>query len=142
MSAASVRYHALPRSALAALTNRARSGLRYLAPWHDAYPPYARQYFVTFGMSFTARSAYDLARDNFAYQSLSAPPFTHQQLAFAVPEFSFTGAPDFPIDPLGLYDPGMHCSAYAAYLFNYPKPYSRPRRSYWTGAPRRRRNRV
>lgn len=134
-------YHATDPAVRDFLRNWCRRHLAGQAPWRDPLAPEYRQYFFTLGQTFTAHTTWDLHRSNRAAQILATGFYRHDQAAIVTPAFSWMDLPEPIYDPLGFYSRGSASLVVPDVAFNYPRPYSRGRRHYWTGAPRKRMNR-
>lgn len=141
MSAASEDYHATEPEVRDFLRNWCRRHLTGQAPWRDPAAPGYPQYFYTIGQAWTAHTAWDLARSNRTAQLLINGTYRHDQAEITTPDFTFMDLPEPIFDPIGQYSRGSATLVVPATAFNYPRPYSKGRRHYWTGAPRRRMNR-
>lgn len=140
MSDLSTAYHAAPPAVRDFLRNYTRKHLSCQGPWR--IPPLydTRQYFYTPGQPFTAYTTWDLWKTNYTAQIYYTGSPTPEQPIILTPSFSWTNLPEPIFDLWGDWSRGSQTLLPKQLLVNYPRPYSRGRRHYWTGAPRRRRN--
>lgn len=120
--------------------NFALRNTRYCQPWPWPEYPGSLQYFTTLGQAFTAALGYDIARCNFSAQAFQLGSWDKNIVLFRDdPGFYHPTATPY-LDANGFMEWQAQWSTIPTYCSNYPRPFSRGRRSYWTGAPRRRMN--
>ena len=140
MSAYSEAWHAMLPSVRDFYRNFAHSHTRFSNPWRTPEDPSYLEYFTTFGQSFPGSLGWHVAQHNFGAQLVNYGQFNHDLVEIAVPAFTFNDEPEPVYDPIGAYSFGNQFSVTPVYCFNYPRPRYKARKTYWTGAPRRRQN--
>ena len=140
MSTQSSAYHAAPPRVLDFLRNYTRRHLACQGPWRIPPAWNTPEYFYTLGQAFTAYTTWDLWRSNYSAQLFEYGTVNPEQPMIVIPAGTWTGLPEPIWDPSGTWSRGSQVLVTPAHAVNYPRPYSKGRRHYWTGAPRKRRN--
>lgn len=120
--------------------NFANANTRYCQPWPWPEYPGFNQHFTTLGQSFEGALGYDIARRNFAAQVVQLGSSDKNIVLFKPDPGFYHTYPTPYLDTQGLLEWPAQWSTVPTFCSNYPRPYSRGRRSYWTGAPRKRMN--
>jgi hypothetical protein len=97
-------------------------------------------YFTTLGWSFLGYRGYDVFQHNFTVQLAISGAVDPAIVVMQLQELWETGHIGPAFSAGGFLDWGEQFRDVPAFAENYPRAKVRPRRSYWTGAPRRRRN--
>jgi hypothetical protein len=105
----------------------------------DPWPGY-KEHFTTFGSSFNGATGYDIFRVNMSYQLFNFGVFDPARIELIIPALYWVNELQPPADASGTYAYQFQWDTIPTYATNYPRPKYRVRRSYWTGAPRQRRN--
>jgi len=108
------------------------------AEWSEAYKMWFP--FYEFTESYPGVLGFHLAMHNFVWQLADTGTFNKNIVILRVPFFSDTGNLEPPRDIVGNRSWGDPIVTIPTYAWNYPREKYRTRKSYWTGAPRRRRN--
>ena len=126
----------------------------YADAWHAMQPPirdfyrnhaflntrFSTPHFTTFGFVFYRRRGIDLSSANFAYQLRQLPRVDINRPVIL--NFSLWDDLPYslPCDDFAWSTTFQQFATVPAYAFEYPRTKFKVPRSYWTGAPRRRRN--
>jgi len=96
--------------------------------------------FAMFGLEFLGYLGYHIAQRNWGLQTAETGSFDSSTCLLSVAEFNEFGdiEPQYDIGNILFY--GNIWDWAPAFCYNYPREKYRVRKSYWTGAPRRRRN--
>jgi hypothetical protein len=110
--------------------------------WHadDPWNPPARGVFYTIGQSFIGHRGFDIFCRNMTSQLYLTGSFDPQITLLDVAMGTFDGRiePYYDLDHFYSFAPPP--DLFPDFIVNYPRAKYRVRRSYWTGAPRHRRN--
>ena len=97
-------------------------------------------YFTTLGWAFLCYRGPDIAAHNWTAQLFDHGSFDPATVVMQLQEMWEDGYIGPAFSAGGLFDWGAQFRDVPLYAENYPKPKYKIRKSYWTGAPRRRRN--
>lgn len=140
MSAKWDAYHALDQRTLEFFHNWAIVNTYYCNPKGIPYDEHFGNHFGTLGKAFLGSTGADTAATSLScllswYGSYDNRPI---ELQPAMPEYDMPAQPY--ADPYGIGWYQHQFTDIPLYAMNYPRPAYKARRSYWTGAPRRRLN--
>ena len=140
MSNFSESWHTMDPTVRDFYRNFANRYTRFCTPWGVADEYGFKEYFTTFGSSFNAPLGFNVATRNFNAQIFALGSYQKDRTIIVVPSFGWTENPQPIFDWGGASGFPEQFSTIPQFCFNYPRPKVKARRSYWTGAPRRRRN--
>lgn len=96
--------------------------------------------FFSLGQSYPGYLGYHVAQRNWGIQLFLSGSFSSAVVLLHIPAFGYTGAIEPAYDAFGFNSYESTFGSIPEIAFNYPREKYRVRKSYWTGAPRRRRN--
>jgi len=110
--------------------------------WHVDWDPTSQIWtpFYTVGQSFPGYLGNHVASRNWGVQLTQNGSFDPNTVVLNIPTLSWSGLSQPAFDAFDFEAYGEANSVVEQYAVNYPRPKYKVRKSYWTGAPRTRRN--
>jgi hypothetical protein len=141
MGTLSEAWHSAPKPIQDFYNAWSQDRMFYCNPFYDPILDPYKTYFRVGGTYFPGHRGFDIFRHNMLSQFILYGQFDPSVVVFDnSPYFLFPG--DQPLrDPLHFYGYFDQFNEPEYYIDNYPRAKYRVRKSYWTGTPRRRRNR-
>jgi hypothetical protein len=140
MSAWSAAYHAMPRKDQEFCHNWALRSSFYCTPFIPADPYDPNSHFATLGSCWTGATGADVAHSNLNVQYFIFGDCVNRPMVLYPAGYGFNENDEPARDIFAMYCYWPQFEWVPMMAFNYPRPFFKARRSYWTGAPRRRRN--
>jgi len=140
MSAYSEAWNAMDPATRTFYVNFASIRCQFMGHQAGQYDPAFGDYYEVYGHVFQAQRGFDVAARNFGEQLFGTGSFDPNTIIWTEQDLVF-GSEILPFYQPGLYEGWWNpWTTIEQYAIQYPRAKYNVRKSYWTGAPRRRRN--